>query len=385
MSPMSPRRPVDPSLSPEANRILGDELRAIEGPGADGRQAPVAPTHAVHTPGVANLISARLGAVITLAAAVVVGAIIALVSGATWVLLVALAVLCLGTAVVVGAVYQLSDEVEHLAPEDAALLEEEGVGDPDRLLEELVEEAEAPAQPGPPTTSAPRTPIRERVGLRALTAMAAPAALAAAILVATMSNDRALDWVLAAALAVLGLALAAAAAFRRHDHPVVLALAATAALVAAGTGIASAAHHDDTRAQTPTAAVRDFLVAALVDNNGNAATNYLTPRARQEIAAREPAGSRASAAQLLSNLTLDGPRDTAITTEHAIDALSLRVTKDDDNHVRVTLQTAGGPRTLTVVNAFPHGDDADFNPPDTPWRIDAGIGALASGAAAGGT
>jgi hypothetical protein len=284
---MSPRRPVDPSLSPEANRILRDELRAIEGPAAD-RQDPVAPPHAVHSPVVANLISARVGGVLTLITAVVVGAIIALASGATWVLIVALVVLCLGTAAVVGLVARLTGEVEHLDPDDAALLEEEGVGDPDRLLEELVEEADA--QPGP-----------------------------------------------------------------------------------------------QTRAQTPAAAVRAFLVAALVDNDGHAATNYLTPRARQEITALEPSGSRATPAQLLANLTLDGPRGTAITTEHAIDGLPLSITDNDDNRAQVTLQTAAGPRTLTVVNAFPHGDDADFNPPSTPWRIDAGIGALASSATAGGT
>jgi hypothetical protein len=377
---MSPRRPVDPSLSPEANRILRDELRAIEGPAAD-RQEPVAPPHALHSPAVANLISARVGGVLTLITAVVVGAIVALASGATWVLIVALAVLCLGTVMVVGLVARLTGEVEHLDPDDAALLEEEGVGDPDRLLEELVDETTAP----PPPPRAPRTATRERVALRALTALAAAAALAGAVLVATASDDRALAWVLVAALAVLGLALAAASALRSPRNDAVLALAATAALVAAGTGIATAAHHDDTRAQTPPAAVRDFLVVALVDHDGNAATNYLTPRARQEIAALAPPGSRATVAQLLADLTLDGPHGAPVTTEHAVDALPLRITDNNGNRVEITLPTAAGPRTLTVVDAFPAGDDADFDPPPTPWRIDAGLGALVSSAATGGT
>jgi hypothetical protein len=78
--------------------------------------------------------------VISFAALLVVGAILSLVTGSWWAVVVAAGVHAVGMLLVAGVVIQLTTEVEHASPERAARLEEEGVADPDRLLSERLED-----------------------------------------------------------------------------------------------------------------------------------------------------------------------------------------------------------------------------------------------------
>ena len=153
MSPSTPsdgpteRRRVasdDPSLSPEANQMLTEELRAIVGSAfvdvPIGRADPAHARHGTHRQGVAELIADRFGYVTATLVLVVVLAVVGLSSGSVVALAGALVVLGVALALVVLMVTRLAGEGEHPSPELAALLEREGVGDPDRLLTELVRE-----------------------------------------------------------------------------------------------------------------------------------------------------------------------------------------------------------------------------------------------------
>jgi len=83
----------DPSLSPHANHVLTDELQAVIG--SDSAEVPSArPDHAGERHGTHS-------AFVTI---------------------------------------RLSGETEHVAPQTAAALEEEGIGDPDRVLTDLVKD-----------------------------------------------------------------------------------------------------------------------------------------------------------------------------------------------------------------------------------------------------
>jgi hypothetical protein len=152
MPERSPRRPTerrpvrseDPSLSPEANRLLTEELRAVIGREevevATDTPRRTEERHGTRSRFVARLLSHRQIALVSLLAAIVVGGIVSLSTGAYWAVLVAVGLHALGTMVVVAGAVQLTTEVEHVAPEAAARLEDEGVADPDRVLTELVED-----------------------------------------------------------------------------------------------------------------------------------------------------------------------------------------------------------------------------------------------------
>jgi hypothetical protein len=137
-------RSEDPSLSPEANRLLTEELR--EAVGRDEVQVPAGtPRRTSERRGgrstvVATVASHRQLFVVTLLAALVVGAIVAFATGAWWAVVAALGLHALGTMLTATAAVQLTTQVEHVAPGTAARLEEEGVADPDRVLTDLVED-----------------------------------------------------------------------------------------------------------------------------------------------------------------------------------------------------------------------------------------------------
>jgi hypothetical protein len=137
-------RSEDPSLSAEANRLLTDELREVVG--TDEVEVPAgtprrtAERRGRHSRVVATVSTHRQIAVVSLLAALVIGAIVAFTTGAWWAIVVALGVHALGTMVTAIAAVQLTTEVEHVAPATAARLEEEGVADPDRAFTELVED-----------------------------------------------------------------------------------------------------------------------------------------------------------------------------------------------------------------------------------------------------
>ena len=148
MSPDRPteRRPVesrDPSLSPEANRLLTRELRTVTGRDAVAvpRDRPHAEEarHANRTPlGIAWASNRTVLGMVVLVA-VVVGGVATLTTGSWWLLALAFGVLALTTAFLVGWITRLTTETEHLDPAAAARLEYEGVADPDRLVTELVD------------------------------------------------------------------------------------------------------------------------------------------------------------------------------------------------------------------------------------------------------
>ena len=137
-------RSADPELSPEANRILTEEARAAIG--SDRVEVPAdAPRHSreargTQGAGVPTLTANRPLLIITFVTAMVVGAIISLVTGSWWALVAAVVVHAIGTFAVAGGAIQLTTQTEHVDPNAAARLEDEGVADPDRRLTKLVDE-----------------------------------------------------------------------------------------------------------------------------------------------------------------------------------------------------------------------------------------------------
>jgi hypothetical protein len=137
-------RAADPSLSPAANRVLTEELREVVG--GETVEVPADRPHADRErhgarPGLlVGLRANRLVLGITFLAALVVGAVVSLATGSWWFLLLALAVHALTTLVVVGLILSMTTQTEHLSPSAAARLEDEGVGDPDAVFSDLVEE-----------------------------------------------------------------------------------------------------------------------------------------------------------------------------------------------------------------------------------------------------
>jgi hypothetical protein len=137
-------RSEDPELTPEANRLLTEELREVVG--RDEVEVPrdtphrAEEAHGTHSPLAGTLVSNRPLIIVTLLAAVVVGGIISLATGYYVAVLLAVGLHALATLLVAAGAIQLTTQVEHVAPETAARLEQEGVADPDRVLTELAEE-----------------------------------------------------------------------------------------------------------------------------------------------------------------------------------------------------------------------------------------------------
>src|SRR4051794_7707732 len=121
------RRPVrsdDPSLSTEANKLLTQELR--EAIGSDevvvpaGQPDRARDAHATKSTGAATLASNRPLIIVTFLGALVVGGIIALVTGQYWAVLVAAALHAIGTLAVAGGALHLSTQAQHGKPTLAA-------------------------------------------------------------------------------------------------------------------------------------------------------------------------------------------------------------------------------------------------------------------------
>jgi hypothetical protein len=142
-------RSDNPELSPEANRLLTEELR--EAVGSDrvrvraGSPAPGTNRARARSPLVATLVANRPIILVTLLAALVVGAAVSLVTGSWWAVVAVVAAHAIGTLVVATGAIQLTTQTEHASPEVAARLEEQGVADPDRVLSDLVEDYSAAA------------------------------------------------------------------------------------------------------------------------------------------------------------------------------------------------------------------------------------------------
>jgi hypothetical protein len=135
---------ADPSLSPEANERLTEEVR--DAIGAEEVRVPADrphPSRGEHTAktGIASILSAHRAVWIgSLAAAVTLGAFLTLITGSWWFLPLAAGVHALGTLTVAVVVVRLTTLVERPDPTTAALLEEEGVDDAEEYFSEVVKE-----------------------------------------------------------------------------------------------------------------------------------------------------------------------------------------------------------------------------------------------------
>ncbi len=140
-------RPVvseDPSLSPEANRMLTDELRQVIGSDTV-ETSPQAPRHSreAHgtTPrGLVPLFNLRIELVLTIFILAVSFGVFALATDNWWLLIALMLLLLVGAAAVVFTTASMTGQNEHVSPTVAARLEEEGVSDPDQVLTELAED-----------------------------------------------------------------------------------------------------------------------------------------------------------------------------------------------------------------------------------------------------
>jgi hypothetical protein len=145
-------RSTDPSLSPEANRLLTDELREVVG--SDEVEVPAGtPAHHETDHGGGTTFPGTLAAnrvliLVSLAALIVVGVIVSLATGSWWALVAAAAVHAIGTLLIAAFAIHMTTRVEHVDPTTAARLEAEGVTDPDRVLSELTEEFAGARQAG---------------------------------------------------------------------------------------------------------------------------------------------------------------------------------------------------------------------------------------------
>jgi hypothetical protein len=146
-------RSDDPNLSAEANAALTEELQ--QAIGAErvsmpaGASDPAAAERSGESAATARVASMRPLFIVTLLAALTVGAVIALSTGSWWALVVAVGVHAVATMVVASGAIQLTTQIEHASPQTTARLEDEGVADPDRVLSDLVEEYTGEAESSP--------------------------------------------------------------------------------------------------------------------------------------------------------------------------------------------------------------------------------------------
>ena len=145
-------RSTDPNrhlLAPETDRLLDRELEEITG----DPEARVSRNYRArfHAAGIGDIVELRFGLIIAALILAMVGAI-TFVSGGGVVVLIGVVVLLLGaTAAVVVMTLRLAGPTEHPSPVLEARLVAEGVGDPDRVLTDLVHEFEQrPAVPPRP-------------------------------------------------------------------------------------------------------------------------------------------------------------------------------------------------------------------------------------------
>ena len=108
-------RSDDPNLSPEANAALTDELQQAVGRDSVAMPAqahdPATAERSGGSPAKATAVSMRPIFIVTLLAALTVGAVVALSTGSWWVLVAALGVHALGTMVVASGVIQLTTQI----------------------------------------------------------------------------------------------------------------------------------------------------------------------------------------------------------------------------------------------------------------------------------
>jgi membrane protein implicated in regulation of membrane protease activity len=139
-------RPDDQRRHDEARDMLRDELRdAVGEEAAERAERKGALDEAIDADRPRTILGviseSRALIVITFFVALIVGALIALITGAWWFVLVALLLHAVGTVIVVATAISLASEVEHADPSTAAALEARGVTDPDGALNHAVDVA----------------------------------------------------------------------------------------------------------------------------------------------------------------------------------------------------------------------------------------------------
>ena len=120
----------------------------------------------------------------------------------------------------------------------------------------------------------------------------------------------------------------------------------------------------------PVAAVQDFVVDGVVDGNGFEACQYLTPAEKRAATRRADAGAcpqAFDAARL--NLGAHPPE-----TESQVRHLAAHATVDGDR-AYVRLQRGDLSVRFRLVKADA-GEQEEFLPPNTEWRIASGVVAL---------
>jgi hypothetical protein len=134
----------DPGLSEEANELLTHELREAVGRDevdvAAGAPDPAHQRHRTHVALIRMLVENSVYILSTFATVATAAAVVALVTGSWWILGAVVLLHLVATTSIAGVALVLAGEPEHVAPSTAALLEEEGVADPDALFTELVDE-----------------------------------------------------------------------------------------------------------------------------------------------------------------------------------------------------------------------------------------------------
>ena len=156
----------------------------------------------------------------------------------------------------------------------------------------------------------------------------------------------------------------------RRPHAA-LGVASLALLAIAAYAASSDAHDTSTSPATVATAVRtvrDFVVAAGVDHNGEAACGFLTPAEQDRVGAT--AGSECRQALADGAPTPDGA-----TSEAGVRGLPAKVSMGDG---RATVRLGTGASAATFVLApATFAEQGTFNAPASGWRIAAGAAALA--------
>ncbi len=221
--------------------------------------------------------------------------------------------------------------------------------------------------------TAPHPTSQQRRLLAGAAAALAAVALTVRFDVSTPDQAVAVAVLAAAAAATLGTAQR-----RRQRHfgwlPVAL-LAAAATAVAAPVAAAHTIRAD--RRDTPQATVHDFLSAAVVDRNGNAAAAYLSPRARISYEGHSPTNPDDEQFFAGAHLTLGG-----LDVESNAQLGQLTYTLLRGGRDPVVWVSHGDQGMLFSLAPASPTDRNEFRGPQTPWRIESSVAALSTTPAA---
>ena len=223
----------------------------------------------------------------------------------------------------------------------------------------------------------------ERVGLLLWTAPLAALMVAAIVAVAVIDTD----WAVALACGALVATVVAMAVVTRSflsdvegegpaamrasaRWPVLgLGAIATAAILIALLGSRRDEVAAATASDTPASAektVRDFLVAAYVDGDGEAACGYLSTNEQRQVGATDPSSRCRNAL----NGVAAPPRLAALTSPRQVQDLPARVQLTAGG---ATVRLGGG---VFLLHSATAKEQSQFNGPADYWRIASGVTAL---------